>query len=339
MTLFKNLLVTGGAGFIGSTFVAQAVARGQKVIVLDALTYAGSEANLRWIDSANWQLVVGDITDQTLVAKLLVEHEIDALVNFAAESHVDNSISGPNSFINTNIHGTFSLLEAARNYAPSKMHFRFLQISTDEVYGSLGAAGKFSESSKYQPNSPYSASKAAADHLVRAWCETYGLYTITTHCTNNYGPRQHPEKLIPRMIACALAGDDLPVYGDGKNIRDWIHVEDHAKGVWLALSKGESGGVYDFGGDAEVENIALVTDVCAILDGLRPKNSGSYAEQISFVTDRLGHDRRYAIDDSKSQNKLGFSRDYTFQKGLKKTIEWYLANEAWYAQMIGKKAA
>ncbi len=338
MNILNSILVTGGAGFIGSTFVAQAVARGKHVIVLDALTYAGSESNLSWIDSKYWKLVVGDINDQALVAKLLVDYDVDALVNFAAESHVDNSISGPSAFMNTNISGTFSLLEAARAYAKDKPHFRFLQVSTDEVYGSLGATGKFSENSKYQPNSPYSASKAAADHLVRAWFETYGLFAITTHCTNNYGPRQHPEKLIPRMIHCALSGEDLPVYGDGKNVRDWIHVEDHVNGVWLALSQGEAGGIYDFGGDAEVENIVLVRDVCAILDGLRPKEKGSYAEQIAFVTDRLGHDKRYAIDDSKAQHKLGFTRNYTFTQGLRKTIEWYLENQDWCTEMVRKKA-
>lgn len=339
MTAYKTLLVTGGAGFIGSTFVAQSIAREQKIIVLDALTYAGSEANLTWIDSPNWQLVVGDITNRELVSSLLTKHDIDAVVNFAAESHVDNSISGPGSFIDTNINGTFSLLEAARVYAPKKEGFRFLHVSTDEVYGSLGATGKFSEKSPYQPNSPYSASKAAADHLVRAWHETYGLDTVVTHCTNNYGPRQHPEKLIPRMIHCALSGLPLPVYGDGKNIRDWIHVEDHAAGVALALERGDAGGVYDFGGDAEVENISLVRDVCALLDGLRPKEKGSYADQITFVTDRLGHDRRYAIDDSKSQSELGFTRNYTFKQGIRKTVEWYLENQAWCDAMVKRKAA
>jgi len=338
MTEPKNLLVTGGAGFIGSTFVAQCVARGCKVVVLDALTYAGHRENLAWI-RGNWELVVGNIHDRELVEKLLRQHDIDATVNFAAESHVDNSISGPSAFMYTNIGGTFMMLEAARGYFKDKPGFRFLHISTDEVYGSLGATGKFSETTPYAPNSPYSATKAAADHLVRAWHETYGLDTITTHCTNNYGPRQHPEKLIPRMITCALSGQPLPVYGKGENIRDWIHVEDHANGVWLALTRGKAGQAYDFGGDAEEKNIDLVKKLCTILDRKRPKNAGSYADQITFVTDRLGHDLRYAIDDSKSVRELGFTRDYTFESGLEKTIDWYLNNQAWVGEIIRKKAA
>ena len=328
MTSYQNILVTGGAGFIGSTFVAQCVARGCNVVVLDKLTYAGHRENLEWIPSG-WELVVGDIHDRELALALLKKHHIDALVNFAAESHVDNSISGPAAFMYTNIGGTFMLLEAAREYKKEKAGFRFLQISTDEVYGSLGPTGKFSETTAYAPNSPYSATKAAADHLVRAWHETYGLDVITTHCTNNYGPRQHPEKLIPRMIFCALAGEKLPVYGDGKNIRDWIHVEDHANGIWQALVKGSAGEAYDFGGNAEVENIALVQKICALLDKKRPKKSGSYADQIAFVEDRLGHDRRYAIDDSKAQKALGYTRDYGLETGLEMTVDWYLQNEAW----------
>lgn len=338
MTQYKNILVTGGAGFIGSTFVAQCVARGCKIIVLDKLTYAGHRENLEWIQGG-WDLVVGDIADRDLVLKLLREHAIDALVNFAAESHVDNSISGPKAFVDTNITGTFMLLEAAREYAKEKKNFRYLQISTDEVYGELGETGKFSETTPYAPNSPYSASKAASDHLVRAWHETYGLDTITTHCTNNYGPRQHPEKLIPRMISCALAGEKLPVYGKGANVRDWIHVEDHANGIWLALTKGKSGQPYDFGGNAEEQNINLVKKICAILDTKRPKNSGKYEEQIAFVTDRLGHDLRYAMDDSKAQRELGFTRGYTLVDGLEKTVDWYLDNQAWCNEITRKKAA
>lgn len=338
MIQFKNILVTGGAGFIGSTFVGQCAARGVNVIVLDALTYAGHRENLAHIDSG-WQLVQGNIAERALVEKLLREHKIDALINFAAESHVDNSIEGPKDFIDTNITGTFQLLEAARGYMKEKPGFRYLQISTDEVYGSLGPTGKFSETTPYAPNSPYSASKAAADHLVRAWHETYGLDTITTHCTNNYGPRQHPEKLIPRMIHCALSGEKLPVYGKGENVRDWIHVEDHSNGIWLALTKGKAGQAYDFGGDAEEQNIKLVRKICAILDEKRPKNNGSYADQIAFVTDRLGHDLRYAIDDSKSQRELGFARNYTLEEGLEKTVQWYLDNQAWCNDILGKKAA
>lgn len=341
----SNLLVTGGAGFIGSSFVAACVARGQNVVVLDKMTYAAHRANLEWISGkGGWQLVEGDIADAKLVGKLLRQHGIHAVVNFAAESHVDNSISGPRPFIDTNITGVFHLLEACRDYwsslaAKDKAAFRFLQVSTDEVYGSLGATGKFSEASQIQPNSPYSASKAAGDHLARAWHHTYGLPVVTTHCTNNYGPRQHPEKLIPRMIECALAGEKLPVYGDGKNVRDWIHVEDHCHGVWLALTKGKPGEVYDLGGDAEAENIWLVTQLCALLDSRRAKKSGRYADQIAFVTDRPGHDRRYAIDDAKAQRELGFTRRYTLAEGLAMTVDWYLANQEWCKIMSGKRKA
>lgn len=320
-----NILVTGGAGFIGSCFVAQRVAEGTHVVVLDKMTYAADKKNL---DGVNCTLVIGDINDDALVAKLLREHHIGCVVNFAAESHVDNSISGPRPFIETNITGTFALLEASRSYwQDGKNDFRFLQISTDEVYGSLGPTGKFSEASPYAPNSPYSASKAAADHLVRAWHHTYKMPVITTHCTNNYGPRQHKEKLIPHMIYCALSGKKLPVYGDGKNVRDWIHVEDHCNGAWLALTKGKPGEVYDFGGDAEVENIKLVTTLCELLDQKRPKKTGSYKDQISFVTDRPGHDRRYAIDDSKSARELGYTKRYTLAQGLEMTVDWYLTQE------------
>ncbi len=321
----KNLLVTGGAGFIGSAFVRLAAQKGCNVVVLDKLTYAGHRSNL---EGAKCELVVGDIADGELVAKLLREHKIDALLNFAAESHVDNSISGPAPFIDTNILGTYHLLEAALRYWREKNDFRFVQISTDEVYGSLGATGKFSEASPFQPNSPYSACKAAGDHLARAWHHTFGLPVVTTHCSNNYGPRQYPEKLIPHMIRCALSGQKLPVYGDGKNVRDWIHVEDHCTGVWLALTKGKLGETYDFGGNAEIDNLSLVQKLCALLDARRV-GAKPYAEQISFVKDRPGHDRRYAIDDGKAQRELGFTRAYDFERGLAATVDWYLANEAW----------
>jgi dTDP-glucose 4,6-dehydratase len=341
----EYILVAGGAGFIGSCFVAKCVARGQKVIVLDALTYAGHMANLDWIKPAgkgSWRLVNGNIEDRALLLELLQQHHITQVVNFAAESHVDNSISGPKAFIDTNITGTFQILEACRDYWSSlegdaKNDFRLLQISTDEVYGSLGPTGKFSETSPMKPNSPYSASKAAGDHLARAWFETYGLPVIVTHCTNNYGPRQFPEKLIPHMIDCALAGKPLPVYGDGKNVRDWIHVDDHCNGVMLALEQGIPGEVYDFGGDAEVENITLVRSLCEHLDKKRPKAQGSYSDQISFVTDRLGHDRRYAIDDSKAQRMLGFTRQYRFEQGLEATIDWYLDNQEWCNKVMERK--
>ncbi len=329
----RNLLVTGGAGFIGSTFVSQAVGRGDQVIVLDALTYAGNIENLSWIKGkGSFTLIQGNICNKDLVLKLLHENKIDALINFAAESHVDNSISASDIFIQTNINGTHSLLEAARVYFNSlsyeeKNKFRYVQISTDEVYGDLelDEEKKFSEKMPYKPSSPYSASKAAADHLVQAWHTTYGLPTIITNCSNNYGPRQFPEKLIPRMISCALTDKDLPIYGDGKNVRDWIHVEDHCSGIMLALEKGIAGEKYCFGGNAEKSNIDLVNLLCETLDKIEPKRNGqSYKAQISFVKDRAGHDRRYAIDDSKAENELGFKRKYNFGDGLKDTVSWYL---------------
>lgn len=326
----KNILVTGGAGFIGSTFVAQAVERGQNVIVLDALTYAGNRANLEWIKPANYKLVVGDIADGPLVHSLLREHSIDAIVHFAAESHVDNSISGPVAFIQTNIVGSYVLLEAVREYWNSledgrKENFRFVHVSTDEVYGALGDTGTFNENSPMRPNSPYSASKAASDLLAHAWFKTYGLPTIITNCSNNYGPRQYPEKLIPVMITNAISGKKLPVYGQGKNIRDWIHVEDHCLGVGLALEKGKAGETYCFGGHSEIKNIDLVRKICLILDKIKPrKDAVSYETQIAFVTDRLGHDYRYAIDDAKARTQLGFSCRQDFETGLLNTVKWYL---------------
>ncbi len=329
MSAPPTLLVTGGAGFIGSCFVALAVSKGAKVVVLDALTYAGGRDNLEGIaPKDSWELVEGSVCDGALVSDLLKRHGVSHVVNFAAESHVDNSILGPGAFIDTNIVGTFQLLEACRAYA-SGGDFRFLQVSTDEVYGSLGMTGRFCLESPFRPNSPYSASKAAADHLVRAWGITYGLPVITTHCSNNYGPRQHPEKLIPTMILTALAGKGLPVYGDGKNVRDWLHVQDHCEGLWLALMKGEPGSVHHFGSGDEVENLALVRMLCAILDRLRPKASGRYEEQICFVTDRPGHDRRYAIDDYATRAALGFMPKHALAEGLESTVAWYLANGAW----------
>lgn len=337
----RTVLVTGGAGFIGSCYVGMCVERGMRVIVFDALTYAGHPENLAWIrpgsGEGSFELVQGDIADAALVAPLLRAHNIEAVVNFAAESHVDNSISGPAAFMQTNIIGTYQMLEVCRAYwnelsGATKEDFRFVQISTDEVYGSLGEEGKFSEESPARPNSPYSASKAAADHLARAWYHTYGLPTVTTHCTNNYGPRQYPEKLIPVMITNALEGKKLPVYGNGSNVRDWIHVEDHCNGVMLALTKGKPGESYDFGGDAEVRNIDLVHLLCKVLDDFRPRSDGaSYAAQIHFVTDRLGHDQRYAIDDSKSQRELGFTRKHTFENALRETVQWYLQHGEWSA--------
>jgi len=343
-SLPNTIFVTGGAGFIGSCFTGLCAGKGARVIVLDKLTYAGHKANLEWIGKGKYELVEGDIADSKLLHALLKKHTPDAVLNFAAESHVDNSISGPAPFIETNITGTFRLLEESLKYwkAQPKAQqdaFRFIQVSTDEVYGSLGPKGAFTETTPLQPNSPYSVSKAAGDHLAHAWHHTYGLPTLITRCSNNYGPRQFPEKLIPHMIQCALSGQKLPVYGDGGNVRDWIHVEDHCAGLWLALTKGKPGEVYNFGGHAETDNLSLVKQLCALLDKRRPRLDGkSYAEHISFVTDRPGHDRRYAIDDAKAEKELGFSRTYTdFAEGLAATVDWYLANEAWRQTVLNRK--
>jgi dTDP-glucose 4,6-dehydratase len=336
----SSLLVTGACGFIGSSFVRQSVKQGYKVIVLDAMTYAGHKENLEGVPH---ELVVGNIQDEALVKKILETHSIQGLINFAAESHVDRSITGPSAFIETNIQGTFNLLSCAYEYWKNldenkKKDFRYVQISTDEVYGSLGATGKFNETLPYKPNSPYSASKAAADHLVRAWFHTYGLPTITTNCSNNYGPRQFPEKLIPHMIACALGSKPLPVYGDGGNVRDWIHVEDHCDGILLAFTRGQPGLTYCFGGNAERNNLDVVKTICKELDELLPRGDHkSYGDLITFVTDRLGHDRRYAIDDTFAQKELGFKRKYNFENGLKNTIQWYLDNTAWSKAVTGAK--
>ncbi|MEK6706258.1 MAG: dTDP-glucose 4,6-dehydratase [Bdellovibrionota bacterium] len=332
----KSLLVTGGCGFIGSCFVRQRAKQGDDIIVLDALTYAGHRENLDEITGpGTTKLVVGNICDRQLVTKLIEEYQVDAVINFAAESHVDRSINSPAEFIETNIRGTFTLLNSALEYwcklpGGKKDSFRYIQISTDEVYGSLGQTGKFSETTPMAPNSPYSASKAAADHLTRAWFHTYGLPTITTNCSNNYGPRQFPEKLIPHMIMCALESKPLPVYGDGGNIRDWIHVEDHCRGLSLALELGKPGETYCFGGNAEKNNLDVVRTICRTLNRLRPKVDGkSHETGISFVKDRLGHDRRYAIDDALAQRELGFKREYDFEDGLTNTIQWYLDNSTW----------
>lgn len=316
----KTLLITGGAGFIGSHFVELAVSQGYRAIVLDALTYAGNKENLAGIAC---ELVIGNICDRALVDELLERHKPSAILNFAAETHVDNSIAGPGAFIKTNIDGTYQLLEAARAYAKDNKDFRYVQISTDEVYGTLGTQGYFREDTPLAPNSPYSASKASADMLVRAWYETYGLATIITRCSNNYGPRQHAEKLIPRIISQALASKDLPVYGTGKNVRDWIHVTDHCLGILAALERGEPGSVYCFGGHAEKTNLDVVHLICDLLDQHHPRqDKKSYREQIRFVTDRLGHDFRYAIDDSKTRKSLGVLLAHaSFEQGLKSLIQ------------------
>lgn len=341
----KTIMVTGAAGFIGSSFARQALTRNYQVIIVDALTYAGHMENVQEIvdgDQVIFEKV--DLLDFPALQNLFKKYRFDGILNFAAESHVDNSISGPRAFIETNIIGTFNLLEAARGFwkdldANAKKNFRFLHVSTDEVFGALGAEGKFSETTAYAPNSPYSASKAASDHLVRAWFHTYGLPTLTTNCSNNYGPRQFPEKLIPRMIQCALGGEALPVYGNGKNVRDWIHVEDHAAGVMLAFEKALPGSNYCFGGNSERNNLEVVKAICGILDDLRPRSDGKKHETgIKFVEDRLGHDFRYAIDDTLAQKNLGFIRKYkNFEEGLSQTIRWYLENQEWTSQVTGQK--
>lgn len=341
----KNILVTGGAGFIGSTFVIQQIEAGNKVVVFDILSYAADTTNFSTVEkSPLFHFVLGDICDQPLVSRILREHNIDWVVNFAAESHVDNSISGPEVFIKTNVLGTYHMLWASLGYWKEKgkpQDFRFLHVSTDEVFGELelGSDDKFSETTSYDPSSPYSASKAASDHLVRAWQKTFGLPVIVTNCSNNYGPRQHHEKLIPHMIKCALAGKNLPVYGDGKNVRDWIHVEDHANGIALALQNAEVGETFCFGGNAERENIYIVNLICTLLDELNPREDGqSYKQQITFVTDRLGHDLRYAIDDTKAREALGYRTDISFEDRFKETVQWYLANR-YRLDATQKKAA
>ncbi|MCM5679025.1 dTDP-glucose 4,6-dehydratase [Schlegelella sp. S2-27] len=326
------IFVTGGAGFIGSNFVRAWLAGGQEpVLNLDALTYAGSVEPLATLQGdARHTFVHGDICDASLVARLLAQHRPRAIVHFAAESHVDRSIDGPGAFVHTNVQGTLSLLEAARAYwltlgEADRAAFRFLHISTDEVYGSLDPAEPpFTEDSRYAPNSPYSASKAAADHLVRAWHHTYRLPVLTTHCSNNYGPFQHHEKLIPRLIGNALAGKPLPLYGDGRNVRDWLHVQDHVAALHTVLARGVPGRTYNIGGECEKSNLEVARAVCALLDELAPAAAGSYERLIAFVPDRPGHDRRYAMDITKIRTELGWRPMETFASGLRKTVPWYL---------------
>lgn len=333
----KTYLVTGGAGFIGANFVLGLVqSNAARVINLDALTYAGNLDTLAPIEGNRRHIFVhGDIRDKALAERLLAEHRPDAIVNFAAESHVDRSIDGPAPFIDTNVLGTFALLEASLKHwralpDAQRSAFRFLHVSTDEVYGSLGATGLFTEDSPYAPNSPYSASKAASDHLVRAYHHTYGLPTLTTNCSNNYGPYQFPEKLIPLMILNALEGRPLPVYGNGANIRDWLYVEDHCQAIVCVLQRGVVGETYNIGGHNEKSNLEVVNTVCGLLDELSPDVSGqAYARLIQFVQDRPGHDRRYAIDAGKIQRELGWQPAESFASGLRKTVRWYLDNRAW----------
>jgi dTDP-glucose 4,6-dehydratase len=333
------IFVTGGAGFIGSNFVLDWLAQsGEGVVNFDKLTYAGNLDNLAALEGdGRHRFVRGDICDGEAVLALLELHRPRAIVHFAAESHVDRSIHGPDDFVRTNINGTFALLEAARAYwsglpGPEKEGFRFLHVSTDEVYGSLGPADMpFTEATAYAPNSPYSASKASSDHLVRAWHHTYGLPTLTVNCSNNYGPFQFPEKLIPLMIANALAGQPLPVYGDGGQVRDWLHVGDHCAAIRCVLEAGRAGEVYNVGGASEMKNIDVVRAVCDILDRLAPKAGASYSGQIAFVADRPGHDRRYAVDAGKIARELGWQPVETFDTGIRKTVQWYLSHPGWMA--------
>ena len=336
-----SILVTGGAGFIGSNFVLDWL-RGsdEPVVNLDKLTYAGNLANLKSLQGdARHVFVQGDICDRALIDSLLTTHKPRAIVHFAAESHVDRSIHGPGEFMRTNIDGTFTLLESARAYwsvleGDAKAGFRFHHVSTDEVYGSLKAEDPpFTETNPYEPNSPYSASKAASDHLVRAWHHTYGLPVTTSNCSNNYGPYHFPEKLIPLMIANALAGKPLPIYGDGQQIRDWLYVTDHCSAIRAVLAGGRLGEVYNVGGWNEMPNIQIVKTIIALLDELAPSSEGSYSRLITYVKDRPGHDRRYAIDARKIERELGWRPAETFETGIRKTVEWYLANADWVANV------
>ena len=337
------ILVTGGAGFIGANFILDwCAASAEPVVNLDKLTYAGNLGNLAALKGdARHVFVRGDIGDRAQVETLLSAHRPRAVLNFAAESHVDRSIHGPAEFIATNVVGTFALLDAVRGYwsalaEPERSRFRFLHVSTDEVYGSLGAADPaFHETTPYAPNSPYAASKAGSDHLVRAYQHTYGLPTLTTNCSNNYGPRQFPEKLIPLMIHNATAGKPLPVYGDGQNVRDWLYVGDHCAAIRMVLERGRAGETYNIGGGAELTNLEVVRALCRIIAELKPGRD--YAAQITFVKDRAGHDRRYAIDASKIRQELGWAPAETFESGLARTVRWYLDNEAWLAAVTSKE--
>lgn len=333
----KTLLVTGGLGFIGSNFIRMLLSEGPglKVINLDKRTYAGNPQNLADLEGDDrYQFVLGDIGDEALVSGILGEYEPDAVVNFAAESHVDRSIDGPEPFVQTNVLGTLRLLEASRKFHAALAHgkaeaFRFLHVSTDEVYGSLGLEDPaFCETTPFAPNSPYSASKAGADHLVRSYFHTYGFPVLTTNCSNNYGPFQFPEKLIPLMILNACEGKSLPIYGDGANIRDWLHVEDHCSGIWSVLKKGTLGETYCIGGNSEKTNLEIVDTICSLLDERHPGNA-PHDQLKTFVQDRPGHDRRYAIDCSKIKRDLGWSPSYTFDEGIAQTVDWYLENPTW----------
>ncbi len=335
-----KLLVTGGCGFIGSAVVRLAVQRGHEVVNLDAMTYAANAANVASVAQSNlYSFEKADIRDRAALDRVFATHAPDAVMHLAAESHVDRSIDGPADFIETNITGTFNLLEAARAHwtrAGKPDNFRFHHISTDEVFGSLGPTGQFTETTPYDPRSPYSASKAASDHLVRAWAETYGLPTVLTNCSNNYGPYHFPEKLIPVTILNALHGKPIPVYGTGENVRDWLYVEDHADALLLVLEKGALGRSYNIGGENERRNIDLVRTICALLDEMAPKGT-PYADQITFVTDRPGHDARYAIDPTRIRQELGWRPSVTVEEGLRRTVRWYLDNESWWRPLLTRQ--
>ena len=335
-----KLLVTGGAGFIGSAVVRQAVARGHEVVNLDALTYAANLANVASVAASNlYSFEQADIRDRARLDQVFDTHRPDAVMHLAAESHVDRSIDGPSDFIETNITGTFNLLEAARAHwtrAGRPESFRFHHISTDEVFGSLGATGQFTETTPYDPRSPYSASKAASDHLVRAWAETYGLPVVLSNCSNNYGPFHFPEKLIPVAILNALHGRPIPVYGKGENVRDWLYVEDHADALLLVVQKGAVGRSYNIGGENERRNIDLVRTICALLDEMAPRAT-PHADQITFVTDRPGHDARYAIDPTRIREELGWRPSVTVEEGLRRTVRWYLENKSWWEPLLARQ--
>lgn len=337
--MMKRVLITGGAGFIGSNLVRQMLARGHKVLNVDCLTYSGNLNSLKDVENAvNYRFSLIDIRDGEALQKVVFDFAPDSVMHLAAESHVDRSIDGPRQFIETNVMGTFNILQASLKYwqsmsKESKSDFRFLHVSTDEVYGSLGATGLFTEQSRYDPHSPYAATKAASDHLVRAWHDTYGLPVIVSNCSNNYGPFQFPEKLIPVVIIKCLRNEPIPVYGKGENVRDWLYVEDHCQALELILGNGEPGETYNIGGSNEMKNIDLVRLMCTLLDDLRPRNDGKhYSELIVFVPDRPGHDMRYAIDASKVSEKLGWKPVQDHESGFRKTVRWYLENQPWWQE-------